>query len=188
MAEEQVERSGGKKEFAEHLQELMEILERSKRETDYINGADIIKQIFELYNNIEKNEYHFDNFADREIITRRHITDEEKLNNPKFSACSRCNGLVSKSQMKRHQKTKKCKATTTSKVLASSQKTIKLKKSYEQNKQEKEDEWFRVIKTTEIFLIKHIRILNHLEIMPPSYIWLNDRERYYEWLNDLDYD
>jgi len=174
MAEEQVERTGGKKEFAEHLQELMEILERSKRETDYINGADIIKQIFELYNNIEKNEYHFDNFADREIITRRHITDEEKLNNPKFSACSRCNCLVSKSQMKRHQKTKKCKVIIVSKAHASSQKTRELKKSYEQDKQEKDDKNFEIIKRMEIFLTKHLRVLNHLESMPESYWWYNN--------------
>ena len=177
MAEVEAERTGGKKEFAGHLQSLMEILERSKKETDYINGADIVKKVFDLYDNIEKNEYHFDNFANREIIERRIITDEEKLSNPsKYAPCSRCNCLVSKSQMKRHQKTKKCKVIVVSKAHASSQKTRALKKSYETDKQEKDINNFKIIKTIEIFLTKKIRFLNGYEVFPDMYWYYNELE------------
>ena len=100
----------GKEQFTEHLQNLMEILEKSKKETDYIKGANITKKLFELYDNIEENEYYGREFSRSRTNHTRHIlSDKQKLESEDYKVCKYCNRFIHKYRMNGHLKTKICR-------------------------------------------------------------------------------
>ena len=102
----------GKEQFTEHLQNLMEILETSKKENDYIRGADITKKLLELYDNIEENEYYEREFSrDRTNTnhTRNILSDKQKLESEDYKVCKYCNRFIHKYRMNGHLKTKICR-------------------------------------------------------------------------------
>ena len=104
-----------------YLQSLMEILARANEENDYLQGAEFLKKLFDIFENISCNEHYINHFSPTaaQRQTRAIISDEQKINNENYAICERCNSFIVKNQLKRHQKTQKCRKIIISKATSS---------------------------------------------------------------------
>jgi hypothetical protein len=129
-----------KEDFTVDLQNLMEILEKSKEENDYINGAGIIKSLYEKFESIKENQYYQREFGASRPVNRTQniLSDKEKLESKKYLLCKCCDSLVLKYGMKKHLNTKKCR-------------DIALSKEVSHNKKEQK---YKTIKIIDIVLFK----------------------------------
>jgi len=100
-----------KKEFSKNLNNLLDVIENSNlKENDYLITADITKNLFELFEELSKNKHFKSHYAtDRQIRERKIKTDAEKIKDKKnYIVCKKCNRIVLKKCISRHQETRIC--------------------------------------------------------------------------------